>query len=136
MIQYWIKDKITALLPELTVTVDYEANENSYATVFYEGGTAPGRFDIKTQTMRYMVWIESDDWGFAEYVAHMIYKELNEYDVQEVIAVEFIDKNGTVLFTEDVHLLKITANGEVNPLGILEGKRRFSINFDAALIKT
>lgn len=133
MIQYWMKDQIAEVLTDLVVTADYEPDEKTYVTVFYEGGSAPGPFDSTLQTLRYMVWVESDDWGFAEYAARMVHKTLNGYPEQPVIAVDYIDKDGKLLFMENVQILKITAQGDLNPLGVLEGKRRYSVNFDAVL---
>lgn len=133
MIQYWLKDRLAEVLPDLLLTADYQPDSKTYATVFYEGGGEPGRYDLKYQTLRYMVWVESDDWGFAEYVARKVFLALHEYPERPVIEVDYLDKDNVLLLREYVMLHSLSAAGEVNPLGVLEGKRRYSVNFDATI---
>ena len=133
MIQYWLKDLVAAKFPGVKVTADYEPNVKTYITVFYEGGGEPGRYDIDFQFPRYMVWIESDDWGKAEWMAREIYKLLHDYPAQPVIEVEYFDKFNNLLGSENVKLFQLEVAGDINPLGVEEGSRRYSVNFDATI---
>lgn len=135
MIQYFLKDVLDQTLTRpVTITVDYEPDLETYMTVFYEGpGGQPDPYDRKLQRLRYMVWIESEDWGLATYLAREVYLALHEYAGRPVIEVEYFDKDNVKLDSEFVLLLDLDAAGEPNPLGIEEGKRRFSVNFDAIL---
>lgn len=136
MIQYWLKDTLKPIASGVKITVDYEPDAKTYITVFYEGGGMPAQFDIDWRYPNYMIWVESEDWGKAQYLAHLIFDNLQQYcrkNGKQQILVEYQDVNGQVLSTELVELHSLTAMGDINPLGILDGKMRYSLNFAARI---
>ena len=136
MIQFWLKDQLAAAIPATTITADYEPDLATYMTVFYEGGGAPGDHDIKWRFPVYMVWVESTDWGLAEYLAQQAFNTLHEQHERlgpQEILVEYVDNSGTVLGTETVILHRIKSAGEVNRIGVQDGKMQYSINFETTI---
>lgn len=136
MLQYWLQDLLKPVLTGVKVTVDYEPDTPTYATIFYEGGAQPGKYDISWRYPRFMIWVESDDWGRAQYLAYLIFKTVHNYHKKhgvQQITVEYQNERGEVLDTEEVELHKLEAASDPNPLGILDGKMRYSLNFTATI---
>lgn len=133
MIQEWLRDKLKPVLPTLGWTVDYESQAKNGATVFYEGGSAPARFDIHWRYPRYMVWLSADDWELADYAAQKIYDTLHLIEPED-ITVEY-RAGGQVMETKTYRLKHLKAESDPNPIGIEDGKRLYSINFTATMIE-
>lgn len=140
MIQYWLGDLLKAEFPgnRKDITVDYLTERDTNIVVYYEGSSAPGRFDINRLDLNYMVWVESKDWGFAEYVANRIFDMLHKYHEKHgrpLIEVEHVNANMEVLATEMVKLHRVFAAGHINPLGVEDGKMQYTINFETTITK-
>lgn len=139
MIQHWLKEVLRTTIPDTKFTADYEPEKTAtYGTVFYEGGGDPARYDAKYRYPRYMVWVESDDWGLAEFIAQQVFDSLHEYDLKsgrEEIVVEYRNRNDEIIGTDTIVLHKITAAGEVNRIGVIEGKMTYSVNFETTISK-
>lgn len=139
MLQFWLKDKIAERMPGRRITVDYAKVSPTFLVVYYEGGAAPSPYDLKWREQRYMVWIESEDWGLAQHMAFQIYEWFHEYEqgleTREEIDIDFLDANNQLLNTQTVFLHSLTAASEPNPLGVEDGRMRYSVNFDAKLTK-
>ena len=136
MIQRWLKDQLVAAYPGVIFAADYEPDANQSGTVFYEGGGAPARFDAKFRYPRYMIWIESDDWGMAEYLAQSIFETLHELHLKtgpQLVEVEYRDRSGEIIATEQVYLHRIVADGGPNRIGVDGEKMQYSINFDTTI---
>lgn len=129
MIHYWIKDQLQAALPNVEVTVDYEPNEKEYLTVFFEGGGAPGRHDLNDRYPNYMVWIQSPDYGYAEYLAETVFNLFNQYTARGAvdISVEYY-KGNQLLRTEVVELQHMVAVSEPNRIGVEDGAMQYTVN--------
>lgn len=139
MIQEWLKDRLKAALPQAKWTVDYEPNNSDqFGTVYYEGGGAPGGGDFNYRYPRFMVWIESEDWTMAEYIAQTVFDELHnlhKWSGKQSIHVVYTDKNNQVIREEDVTLHSITAAGDPNRIGVEDGKMQYSVNFETHITK-
>lgn len=133
MIQEWIRDQVKAELPQLDWTVDFESQATNGATVFYEGGSAPGMFDIDWRYPRYMVWVTAEDWELAEYAAQKVFDTLHLIKGTDITVVYKSDNE--VVESKTYRLKKLYAESDPNPIGIEEGKRLFSINFTATMIE-
>lgn len=136
MIQFWMKDQLAAAIPGILFTADYEPDAATYGTVFYEGGGSPADYDVKYRYPVYMVWVESTDWGLAEYVAQEVFDALHEWHERNnprEILVEYVNQANEVLGTDLVVLHKIRCAGEVNRIGVEDGKMQYSINFETTI---
>lgn len=137
MIQYWLKDQISAALSGVDVTVDYEPNNDTYVTVFHEGGGDPGRYDLNDRHPNYMVWVQSADFNYAEYLANEIYKLLNALHKKTgtiPITVEYY--KGSVLIDSDtVYLQRLSAEGDVNRIGVEDGAMQYTINLSTTILQ-
>lgn len=136
MLQYWLKDQLQQEMPGVQITVDYEAATNEFITVFAEGGGQPGAYDLQDRHPNYMVWIESDDFGFAEYLAERVYETLHNRHKRFGSVEVDIDyyKGQTLLKTTHVTLQKLIAQGDVNRIGVEDNKMQYSVNFTATIL--
>lgn len=130
-------DKLKAAFPDTNITVDYLTEADTNIVVYYEGSGPPGRYDIDREDLNYMVWVESTDWGYAEYMANQVFNYFHKYHEKEtpVIDVEFVNAQMEVLATQTVKLHRVFAAGSVNPLGVDDGRMQYSINFVTTIIK-
>lgn len=133
MIQSFIRDILADALPSLNWSVDYSTANDNTGMVAFEGGSKPGEYDVPYRYPRYMVYISSSDWEFAEFAA-MKTKELIHKRAGDVVDVEY-KKDGEVIETKRFKLQMITASGDINPLGVENGVMDYSVNFDANLIE-
>ncbi|CEI81306.1 hypothetical protein BN997_01124 [Oceanobacillus oncorhynchi] len=133
MIQYHLMQKLQPILPDLEWTVDYKTADDNTGTVYYEGGGSPGEYDVPTRFPRYMVYISSSDWGYAEYAAQVVHDALHKLTNESVI-VEFF-KDGNVVATKSYRVFFIKAASEPIPLGVANDKMDFSVNFDVNLVE-
>lgn len=135
MIQLWIRNQLEPLLPKFNWTVDFEATGDLKATVYYEGGADVTGADLYYRHPRYMVWIESTDWGLAEFAAYAVFRHLS--GIQGVfVPVEYSNDAGEILDTKTVYLKNIEPSGEPNRMGVEDGRMIYSINFDALITNT
>lgn len=135
MIQYWIKDQIVAAMPGVAVTVDYQPNSKEHVTIFYENGGSPGRFEIPTDAPRYMIWVQSPDFGYAEYLAERIKDLLHQIHHRRGtrdIAVEYYRKN-VLHTTEMVELQKLSVENGPNRIGVEDGAMQYTVNLLAII---
>lgn len=133
MIQTYIRNILSDALPSLNWTVDYKTANDETGTVYYEGGSKPGEYDVPTRFPRYMVYISSSDWGFAEFAA-MKAKELIHKRGGDIVRVDYT-KGEEIIETKVFKIQMIRASGDINPLGVENGVMDFSVNFDADLIE-
>lgn len=131
MIQTFLKDKLQALLPDLTWTASFRTANDNTGTVYYEGGGQPAQYDVPTRYPRYMVYISSSDWKYAEYAAETVFQTLHKFK-NEIVEVKFY-KGGNVVATKSYRVFLITAAGDPIDLGVTNDVRDFSINFDVTL---
>ncbi|MDQ0427676.1 hypothetical protein QOZ98_000501 [Planomicrobium stackebrandtii] len=131
MIQTFLKDKLDELLPDLMWTASYRPTNDNVGTVYYEGGGKPAQYDVPTRYPRYMVYVSSSDWKYAEYAAEAVYEALHKLE-NEMVEVSFY-KDGNVVATKSYRVFLITAAGEPIDLGVSNDVRDFSINFDVTL---
>lgn len=133
MIQYWMKTQLAARFPNVRITVDYEATDKQFITIFYEGGSAPGENDMPTRKPRYMVWIQSDDFGYAEYMAQEVFKlfhQMHRRRTTKEIDVEYY-KNNIKIASETILLHKLVAESDPNRIGAEDGAMQYTVNFTA-----
>lgn len=130
-------DQLKAEFPTDNITVDYLTEADTNIVVYFEGGGPPGRFDINRNDLNYMVWVESTDWGYAEYMANQIFNFFHKYHekARPLIVVEYVNANMDVLASETVKLHRMFAAGSVNPLGVDDGKMQYTINFETTITK-
>lgn len=133
MIQYYLMQKLQSALPGLEWTVDNKSGDDNTGAVYLEGGSRPGAYDVPIREPRYMVYISSSDWSYAEYAAMQAVEILHQLP-GEIIPVEYEHK-GVVIDTKLFALKSLLAAGDINPVGIDNGVKDFSINFDAYLIE-
>lgn len=137
MIQYWMGEKLRTVFPGQKIDVDYLSEADTSIVVYYEGSGEPGRFDIEKESLNYMVWIESKDWGFAEYAARTVYNFFHKYHEKErpSIVVDYVNKDMEVLDSETVYLHRCFASSNINPLGVEDGRMTYSVNFQTTITK-
>lgn len=131
MIQEFLMNKLKPLLSDLEWTVDYKTADDNTGTVYYEGGGKPGEYDVPIRYPRYMVYISSSDWDYAEYAAQAVYDRLHKLANESVI-VEF-KKDGNVVATKSYRVFLMTATSEPLPLGVENDVMDYSVNFDVTL---
>lgn len=134
MIQVFLKDKLAALLPDLMWTASFRTVDDNAGTVYYEGGGQPAQYDVPIRYPRYMVFLSSSDWKYAEYAAETVYEALHKLE-NEIVEVKFY-KDGNVVAGKSYRVFLITAAGEPVDLGVTNEVRDFSINFDVTLLET
>ena len=133
MIQSYLKEKLADQLPQLTWTVDYRTKNDHTGTVYYEGGGQPGQYDVKVRYPRYMVYISSSDWEFAEYAAQAAFDAIHRTAYEDV-QVDFY-KDEQVIDTKNYYINFIAAASEPNPIGVENGIMDYSINFEVILVE-
>ncbi|MFD1066690.1 hypothetical protein [Oceanobacillus locisalsi] len=133
MIQYHLMKKLQLILPDLEWTVDYKTANDNTGTVYYEGGGSPGIYDVPIRHPRYMVYVSSSDWGYAEYAAQTVHDTLHKI-FNEPVTVEFM-KNGNVVATKSYRVFLIKSASEPLPLGVEHDKMDYSVNFDVTLVE-
>lgn len=137
MIQHWMGEQLKIEFPGNNITVDYFEEADTNIVVYYEGSGEPARFDLQINELNYMVWVESKDWGFAEYIAYQIYDYFHRFHERSkpLILVEFLNADNEVLATEYVKLHQSFAASKPNPIGVADGRMQYSINFEIKLSK-
>lgn len=136
MIQYWIRDRLKEAAPNVRWTVDVSPDVPTSATVFFEGGAEPFRYDFQFEYPSYMIWVESTDLGMAEYLARLVYLTLHNYHLAhpfEPIDVTYYTDTGEELGQESFVLQKITALSPPNPIGMDGKKMQYSVNFESTI---
>ena len=133
MIQFHLADKLKSALPHLEWTAGYRTKDAEAGTVYFEGGGSPGAYDVPSRLPRYMVYISSKDWDYAEYAAMKVVEILHLYHNPD-IPVEYY-KGDLLLETKHFYLQKLIQQGDINPLGVENGIMDYSINFDAHIIE-
>lgn len=133
MIQFHLMQKLQPILPDLEWTVDYKTADDHTGTVYYEGGGSPGEFDVPIRHPRYMVYISSSDWGYAEYAAQAVHDTLHK-TFNEPVTVEFF-KDRNVVATKSYRVFLIESASEPLPLGVENEKMDYSVNFDVTLVE-
>lgn len=132
MIQKYLKELLEDVLPDLTWTYDYRVGDDEKGTVYYESGSAPGRYDVPNRFPNYMVYITSADWDYAEAAANIALDTLHGLKDREIIVES--KRHGEVLKRTRYKLFNIEAQGEPNDLGVNKRDRRdFSVNFSALI---
>lgn len=134
MIQSYIKKVLSDALPSLEWSVDFKTEKDNTGSVYLEGGSQPGQYEIPYRYPRYMVYISSSDWEFAEFAA-MKALELIHKLANKTVKVDY-SRDGEVIETKYFYVQMIRASGDVNPLGIENNIMDYSVNFDANLIET
>lgn len=125
--------KLQLILPDLEWTVDYKTANDNTGTVYYEGGGKPGEYDVPTRYPRYMVYISSSDWDYAEYAAQAVFDALHKLE-NEYVTVEF-EKDGNVVATKSYRVFLVKAASEPIPLGVENDVMDYSVNFDVTLVE-
>lgn len=133
MIQFHLTDILKAALPDLEWSTDYRTGTDDTGTVYYEGGGSRGQYDVPNRKPRYMVYIQSSDWAYAEYAAEKAAELLHLY-ANPNIAVDYF-KGDTLLETKHFYLQKLMQQGDINPIGVSNNVMDYSINFDAHIIE-
>lgn len=133
MIQFHLTDVLRAALPDLKWSTDYRTGTDDTGTVYYEGGASPGQYDVPSRRPRYMVYIQSSDWAYAEYAATKASEVLHKYHNPD-IAVEYY-KDNALIDTKHVYLQALIQQGGINPIGVENDVMDYSINFDAYIIE-
>lgn len=135
MIQDFLMNKLKPLLPDLEWSVDYRFKKpgKSTGTVYYEGGGQPGQYDVPTRYPRYMVYISSSDWDYAQYAAQVVFDSLHKLK-NETVEVEFY-KDGNVVATKSYRVFFIAAASDPLPLGVESDVMDYSVNFDVTLVE-
>lgn len=131
MIQSYLKERLREVLPDLRWSESRRSSDSDVGTVYYEGGGSPDEYDVPNRYPRYMVYISSPDWGYAEYAAEVAFQTLKELG-DEKVSIAF-EKDGRIVAEKDVWLWRTRMTGEPNDLGVENGVRDFSINFDVLL---
>lgn len=132
MIQKFIMEQLAPSFPDLEWTYDSRSGEET-ATVYEEGGGQPGQFDVPVRYPRYMVYLSSSDLDYVAYAAYKI-NEMVPALVGSKVTVEFL-KSGEVIDSTNVYIKSIAAVGVPNDLGIQNGKRDFSLNFETQILE-
>ncbi|WP_339233811.1 minor capsid protein [Oceanobacillus sp. FSL W7-1281] len=133
MIQYHLMKKLQPILPDLEWTFDYKTANDNTGTVYYEGGGTPEKYDVPIRYPRYMVYISSSDWDYAEYAAQAVYDALHKL-TNESVTVEF-KKDGNVVATKSYRVFLIKAASEPLPIGVEHDVMDYSVNFDVTLVE-
>lgn len=133
MIQSHLRNQLESALPSLEWTVDFKTANDNTGAVYYEGGQSPGEYDVKNRSVRYMVYISSSDWEFAEFAALKVIDLLHKQR-GEIVRVDY-SHNGEVMETKYYKVQWIAANGDINPIGIENNVMDYSVNFDVKLIE-
>lgn len=131
MIQEFLMNKLKPLLPDLEWTVDYKTADDNTGTVYYEGGGQPDQYDVPTRYPRYMVYLSSSDWDYAQYAAQVVFDSLHKFQNQ-IVTVNFY-KNGNVVASKSYRVFLITAASDPLPLGVENDVMDYSVNFDVTL---
>lgn len=135
MIQDFLMNKLKPLLPDFEWTVDYVFKKpgKSTGTVYYEGGGQPSLYDVLMRYPRYMVYISSSDWDYAQHAAQTVFDLLHNIAGQTVEVDFYKDEN--VVARKSYHVFSITAASDPLPLGVENGAMDYSINFDVTLVE-
>lgn len=133
MIQLYLKNILADALPSLEWTIMNKTAADNTGAVYFEGGSMPGEYDVPKRDARYMVFISSSDFAFAEFAA-MKSMDLLHKRAGEIITVDYY-RDEEWIESKHFKLLWISAAGDINPLGIKNGVMDYSINFDAQLIE-
>lgn len=130
-------EQLKTHLPGINIEVDYLSEAPTSVVVYYEGSGQPARHDINRYDMNYMIWVESTDWGLAEYLANQIFDYFHEYHKRErpLIAVNYVNEQMEILATESVKLHTMFASSHINPLGVDDGRMQFTVNMQAIITK-
>lgn len=133
MIQFHLMDKLKEALPDLEWSGDYRSGTDNVGTVYYEGGADRGRYDVPYRHPRYMVYISSSDWDYAEYAANKAADLLHMYENPSIV-VEYYQKD-RLIDSKELHLQKLFQQGDVNRIGVENGIMDYSVNFEAHIIE-
>lgn len=133
MIQLYLKEKLMTALPSLNWSIDFKTENDNTGAVYYEGGSKPGAYDVPNRFPRYMVYLSSSDWQFAEFAA-MKSLEILHKTQGDTVAVEYTHDN-VVVETKHFYIQWIEAAGDINPVGIDNNVMDYSVNFDVRLIE-
>lgn len=131
MIQSYLREQLADWLPELTWTESYRTNNEDVGTVYYEGGSSPGEYDVPNRSPSYMVYLSSRNWDYVSYAAEVVFERLQE--LHEVAIPVVYEKDSVPVMSRTFWLWQIRMTGEPNDLGVENGIRDFSINFTARL---
>jgi len=132
LIQGFLREYLAGVLPELRWTESYRSDDSNVGTVYAEGGSSPDEYDVPNRYPSYMVYISSPDWGLAQTAAEIAFEQLKNLKGVRV-PVTFEKDDGEPVMTHVFWLWRTRMQGEPNDLGVQNGIRDFSINFDVLL---
>lgn len=133
MIQSYLREYLKGVLPELKWTESYRTSDSNVGTVYSEGGGSPDEYDVPNRYPSYTVYISSPDFAFVETCAEIAFEQLK--NLKGVRVPITFEKDGEPVMTRVFWLWRTRMQGEPNDLGVENGIRDFSINFDVVLTR-
>lgn len=123
MIQKWIRDQLSTVIPELEWTFDYKTAQDHSGVVYHEAFDGNSSDDFGIMYPTYQVELESSDRDGIERIAWKVYETMDKRR-QEIIQVNGVEFE--LIFIEAVPPL---------PLGITNKKLSYTINLRTTVLK-